>query len=126
LALLTKTKLAIFLFTYEIRPYIFSDLSNWIASKLHFLSSWPLFGTSFFVSPFTALLAKFFSYTAMANELVSMLVDKCNINSIFSALTASWSCSYAFMLPAATAPNSIVKQAGDVDVSFMIKVWFDR
>ena len=33
-------------------------------------------------------------------------------------------CSYAFMLPAATAPNAIVKQSGDIPVKFMIGLGF--
>ena len=41
-----------------------------------------------------------------------------------TALAATLSCSYAFMLPAATAPNAIVKQSGNIPVSFMMKVGF--
>ena len=37
---------------------------------------------------------------------------------------ATLSCSYAFMLPAATAPNAIVKQSGDISVWFMMRCGF--
>ncbi len=38
------------------------------------------------------------------------------------ALASTLSCSYAFMLPAATAPNAIVKGAADIKISEMMKI----
>jgi sodium-dependent dicarboxylate transporter 2/3/5 len=97
-----------------------------MASTLHFLSNLPLLGTSLFFSAFTARLNNLLTHTATATVFVTMLADKCNMNNICSALMASLSCSYAFMLPVATAPKAIVKQAGDIPVSFVIQVRLDR
>ena len=42
----------------------------------------------------------------------------------FSAFSSTLSCSYAFMLPAATPPNAIVKEAANINVVDMMKIGF--
>ena len=83
--------------------------------------------SSFIISILTATVTEFTSNTATANVLVPIIVDtskKLCINPIYLAMPAMLSCSYAFMLPAATAPNAIVKAAGNIDVWQMMKVGF--
>ena len=55
-----------------------SGLSEWLSSRLHFLSAWPGIAVSFFISFFTATITEFASNTATANVLVPILVDISN------------------------------------------------
>ncbi len=105
-----------------------SGLSIWLGDRISLLFQ----GSSGFLATFllcllTATFTEFASNTATANVLIPILIDisksLCK-NPIFFAFSATISCSYAFMLPAATAPNAIVKGAADIEVKEMVKIGF--
>jgi hypothetical protein len=83
-------------FVYLVFLY-FLGLSVWLASKLHFLSTWPTIATSFFITGFTALLTEFASNTATANVIVPILVDISNkicLNPIYLCELLNRSCVF--------------------------------
>jgi len=75
----------------------------------------------------TAMITEVASNTATANILVPILGDmslKMCENPIYLMLSAAVTCSYAFMLPVATAPNAIVFGASTMKTGDMMKAGF--
>merc|ERR1719150_537460 len=72
----------------------------------------------------TAMVTEIASNTATANIVVPILSDiskdLCK-HPIYLMMTAAVSCSYAFMLPVATAPNAIVFGASTMKTGDMMK-----
>ena len=82
---------------------------------------------SFIIALSTTMVTEVASNTATANILVPILsqmsLSLCS-NPIYLTLTAAVTCSYAFMLPVATAPNAIVFGASTMKTSDMMKAGF--
>jgi sodium-dependent dicarboxylate transporter 2/3/5 len=72
----------------------------------------------------TAMVTEIASNTATANILVPILggmsITMCQ-NPIYLMLSTAITCSYAFMLPVATAPNAIVFGASTMGTGDMMK-----
>ena len=115
------------------------------------LKSWPQVWMNFGISCFAALMTEFVSNTATANILAPILKELslsvcinpiylskfltidiyyifffsyffCKIH--FLVVTTVISCSYAFMLPVATAPNALVFDASTMKNTFMMTIGF--
>ena len=94
-----------------------SGLSDWMVHRLTALKGLPIAVVNLCMSLLTASITEFMSNTATASVLLPILQDLsvslCE-NPVYLILSCVISCSYAFMLPVATAPNAIVfAQAGD-------------
>jgi len=101
-----------------------SGLSVYLVNQLDGLKSLPLLLVSFIIALSTTMVTEVASNTATANILVPILSQMskslCS-NPIYLTLTAAVTCSYAFMLPVATAPNAIVFGASTMKTSDMMK-----
>jgi len=101
-----------------------SGLSLYLVDKLEVVKGLPLLLTSFLIALSTTLVTEVASNTATANILVPILSQMsqslCS-NPIYLMLTAAVTCSYAFMLPVATAPNAIVFGASSMKTVDMMR-----
>merc|ERR1712083_927595 len=91
-----------------------SGLSQWMAEQLKDLNQFEPWQINLMISIVAAIVTEFVSNTATANILVPILVELSKSlcrNPIHLVMTTVISCSYAFMLPVATAPNALVFQA---------------
>lgn len=104
-----------------------SGLSMYLVKQLEGLKSLPILVVSFIIALSTTMVTEVASNTATANILVPILsqmsLSLCS-NPIYLTLTAAVTCSYAFMLPVATAPNAIVFGASTMKTSDMMKAGF--
>jgi len=104
-----------------------SGLSLYMVEQLDGLKSLPLLLVSFLIALATTMVTEVASNTATANILVPILSQMskslCS-NPVYLTLTAAVTCSYAFMLPVATAPNAIVFGASTMRTSDMMKAGF--
>ena len=79
---------------------------------------------SFIIALGTTMVTEVASNTATANILVPILSQMSQslcTNPLYLMLTAAVTCSYAFMLPVATAPNAIVFGASTMRTGDMMK-----
>jgi len=101
-----------------------SGLSEYIVNQLEGLNGVPILAISFIIAISTTMVTEVASNTATANILVPILSKMsqslCS-NPIYLMLTAAVTCSYAFMLPVATAPNAIVFGASTMRTSDMMR-----
>jgi len=104
-----------------------SGLSLYLVKQLEGLKNLPILLVSFIIALSTTMVTEVASNTATANILVPILSQMskslCS-NPIYLTLTAAVTCSYAFMLPVATAPNAIVFGASTMKTSDMMKAGF--
>jgi len=105
-----------------------SGLSGFIGQLLYPLKdSLDPWAINFVISLATAMITEVASNTATANILVPILGDmslKICQNPIYLMLSTAVTCSYAFMLPVATAPNAIVFGASTMKTGDMMKAGF--
>jgi len=101
-----------------------SGLSDKVGEAMaSILSGLPIGASILILCAFTAFFTEFASNTATANIVVPMLIEAGKalcINPVALAFPPVLSCSFAFMLPAATAPNAIVKEASSLPASTML------
>jgi len=101
-----------------------SGLSLYLVKQLEGLKNLPILLVSFIIALSTTMVTEVASNTATANILVPILSQMskslCS-NPIYLTLTAAVTCSYAFMLPVATAPNAIVFGASTMKTADMMK-----
>ena len=79
---------------------------------------------SFIIALGTTMVTEVTSNTATENILVPILSQMSKslcTNPLYLMLTAAVTCSYAFMLPVATAPNAIVFGASTMKTADMMK-----
>ena len=101
-----------------------SGLDSWLGDKLTVLDSLPPALVAFCVCALTTLLTEVASNTAIATILLpvmAQLSQSMHMHPFFLMLPATISCSFAFMLPVATAPNAIVYNAGGLRLMDMLK-----
>jgi len=101
-----------------------SGLNLYLVKQLDALKSLPLLVVSFIIALATTTVTEVASNTATANILVPILAQmsvSLGSNPLYLMLTAAVCCSYAFMLPVATAPNAIVFGASSMRTADMMR-----
>jgi sodium-dependent dicarboxylate transporter 2/3/5 len=102
-----------------------SGLSNWLASQLEFFQDaslfWILIGLCFIVT----IISEFASNLACIQLVLPILLPLSSVlgvDPLVLMVPATFSSSIGFMLPVATAPNTIVLGTGFFKAKAMIKV----
>lgn len=99
-------------------------MSSLVASKLVVLGVLPTPLLIMAVIVMATMLTEVMSCIAVCTILLPILADlsiRLQINPLLTMLPATLACSYAFMLPVATAQNAIVYSKGYLSVSEMAK-----
>lgn len=101
-----------------------SGLSTWIGEKLAVLASLPPELILTIICYLSAGLTQLMSNTAVCSILMPILLSMANkigINPLFIMFPATISCSFAFLLPVATPPNTLAYATGYITTIDMIK-----
>lgn len=104
-----------------------TGLANWLGGQLTFVSNFSFFTILIVVIAFVLTFTEFNSNTASANILLPILASTAlaaNMNPLLFMIPATVVCSCAFMMPAATGPNTVVFASNRVSVPEMIKCGF--
>ena len=104
-----------------------TGLANWLGDQLTFISSFSFLSILFIIVAFVLTFTEFNSNTASANILLPILASTAlaaHMNPLLFMIPATVACSCAFMMPAATGPNTVVFASNHVSVSEMIKCGF--
>lgn len=107
--------------------FVSSGLANWLGGQLAFINGLSPFLILAFVIAFVTVLTEFNSNTATANMVLPVLASTAvaaSINPLMLMLPATFACTSAFMMPAATGPNTVVLGSERVTVSQMMKAGF--
>ncbi|CAG0890710.1 unnamed protein product [Darwinula stevensoni] len=101
-----------------------SCLSYFLGLQMGSLGSLPPASVVFIVTLMSAMITEVASNTATATILIPVLAQLAKVvkvNPIYLMLPATVACSYAFMLPVATAPNAIVYEATQMKTISMVR-----
>jgi solute carrier family 13 (sodium-dependent dicarboxylate transporter), member 2/3/5 len=101
-----------------------SGLDNYLASKLHFLQGMPIFILLLGVCGIITLISEFASNVASIQLMLPILLPLSKTFDIpgYALLwPATLAASLGFMLPVATAPNTIVFSSGSIKALWMYK-----
>uniref|UniRef100_A0A8C1WER2 Solute carrier family 13 member 3 n=1 Tax=Cyprinus carpio TaxID=7962 RepID=A0A8C1WER2_CYPCA len=108
-----------------------SGLAVWIGNHLQPLAQVPPAVAVILITAFIACFTEFASNTAtiiiflpVIAELVWTNAIRVNVNPLYFMIPATTGCSYAFMLPVSTPPNSIAFASGHLMVKDMVKTGF--
>jgi len=105
-----------------------STLSDFLTEHLKsVLEGYTVGQVNIFMSLLANLATQVMSNTATASIMLPILSDysiKQCANPIFMVVTSAISCSYAFMLPVATAPNAMVFSCSSMKLLSMMKAGF--
>ncbi|KAL3856478.1 hypothetical protein ACJMK2_011232 [Sinanodonta woodiana] len=104
-----------------------SGLSIWLADQMSVLSTLPLWLMALLVNLIASLATEVTSNVAITTILMPILTDLAigiHVHPVYLLLPASISTSFAFMLPVATPPNTIVFSYGYLKVFDMVRVGF--
>lgn len=104
-----------------------TGLADWLGDQLSFISNYPFFIILIAVLAFVLMFTEFNSNTASANILLPVLASTAiaaQVNPLLIMIPATITCSCAFMMPAATGPNTVVLASERVTVLQMIKCGF--
>lgn len=88
-----------------------SGLAQWLAGEISFLSSMPMWAMIFFICILATILSEFASNVATVTLILPILAAiavGAGMNPLYLMLPATFAASLGFMLPVATAPNTIV------------------
>lgn len=102
-----------------------SGAADWIAGKLGSLQGLPVWAIVAGLCLFTTFFTELTSNTASTILLLSLLLpmtQSLGIHPLILMLPVTITASYAFMLPVATPPNTIVFASGQLRVSDMARV----
>ncbi|XP_015220137.1 Na(+)/dicarboxylate cotransporter 3 isoform X2 [Lepisosteus oculatus] len=101
-----------------------SGLSMWIGSHLQPLESVPPGVAVLLITVVVASFTEFASNTATTIIFLPVLAElamRLQVNPLYLMIPATIGCSYAFMLPVSTPPNSIAFASGHLQVKDMVK-----
>ena len=104
-----------------------SGLSTWLAQKLLAVNDFPLLFTILIICVIITLISEFASNVASIQLMMPILISLqlvSNIDPKLLLVPAALSASLGFMLPIATAPNTIVYSSGHIKVKEMVIVGF--
>ncbi|XP_029283350.1 Na(+)/dicarboxylate cotransporter 3 [Cottoperca gobio] len=101
-----------------------SGLASWIGGHLHPLAEVPPAAAVMLITAFLACFTEFASNTAtiiIFLPVIAELAIHVSVNPLYFMIPATVGCSYAFMLPVSTPPNSIAFASGHLMVKDMVK-----
>ncbi|KAM8946640.1 Na(+)/dicarboxylate cotransporter 3 isoform 2-T2 [Pelodytes ibericus] len=104
-----------------------SGLSTWIGSRLQPLEGLPPALAVLLITILIASFTEFASNTAtiiVFLPVLSELALRLRVNPLYLMIPGTVGCSYAFMLPVSTPPNSIAFSTGHLLVKDMVKTGF--
>ncbi|XP_060738114.1 solute carrier family 13 member 3 [Tachysurus vachellii] len=104
-----------------------SGLAVWIGGRLQPLATVPPPVAVILITAFIACFTEFASNTAtiiIFLPVIAELASHVNVNPLYFMIPATVGCSYAFMLPVSTPPNSIAFASGHLMVKDMVKTGF--
>ncbi len=88
-----------------------SGLAQWLAGEISFMSAMPMWAMIFFICVLATILSEFASNVATVTLILPILAAiaiGAGMNPLYLMLPATFAASLGFMLPVATAPNTIV------------------
>ncbi len=106
------------------KAFVASGLSQVIGEGLSGITALPIFVVMLIISLSVSFLTEITSNTATATLLMPILASAAVVNNIpieLIMIPAVISCSCAFCLPVATAPNSIIFASGNVTIKQMAR-----
>ncbi|KAM9342415.1 Na(+)/dicarboxylate cotransporter 3 [Pholidichthys leucotaenia] len=101
-----------------------SGLAAWIGGHLQPLAEVPPAAAVMLITAFLACFTEFASNTAtiiIFLPVIAELAIRISVNPLYFMIPATVGCSYAFMLPVSTPPNSIAFASGLLMVKDMVK-----
>uniref|UniRef100_A0A3P9MVN8 Solute carrier family 13 member 3 n=1 Tax=Poecilia reticulata TaxID=8081 RepID=A0A3P9MVN8_POERE len=104
-----------------------SGLASWIGGHLQPLAEVPPAVAVMLITAFLACFTEFASNTAtiiIFLPVIAELAIRVSVNPLYFMIPATVGCSYAFMLPVSTPPNSIAFASGHLMVKDMVKTGF--
>ncbi|KAL7884809.1 hypothetical protein AOLI_G00075790 [Acnodon oligacanthus] len=104
-----------------------SGLAAWIGGHLQPLAQVPPAVAVILITAFIACFTEFASNTAtiiIFLPVIAELAIRVKVNPLYFMIPATIGCSYAFMLPVSTPPNSIAFASGHLMVKDMVKTGF--
>ncbi|KAG7463332.1 solute carrier family 13 member 3 [Solea senegalensis] len=104
-----------------------SGLAAWIGGHLQPLAEVPPAAAVMLITAFLATFTEFASNTAtiiIFLPVIAELANRVSVNPLYFMIPATVGCSYAFMLPVSTPPNSIAFASGHLMVKDMVKTGF--
>ncbi|XP_006839286.1 PREDICTED: solute carrier family 13 member 3 isoform X3 [Chrysochloris asiatica] len=104
-----------------------SGLSVWIGQQMHPLEKVPPMLAVLLITVVIAFFTEFASNTAATIIFLPVLAElalRLRVNPLYVMIPGTVSCSYAFMLPVSTPPNSIAFSSGHLLVKDMVRTGF--
>ncbi|XP_054902416.1 solute carrier family 13 member 3 [Poeciliopsis prolifica] len=104
-----------------------SGLASWIGGHLQPLAEVPPAVAAILITAFLACFTEFASNTATVIiflPIIAELAVLVSVNPLYFMIPGTVGCSYAFMLPVSTPPNSIAFASGHLLVKDMVKTGF--
>ncbi|XP_048872814.1 solute carrier family 13 member 3 isoform X1 [Brienomyrus brachyistius] len=104
-----------------------SGLATWIGNHMHPLVGVPPAVAVILITAFVATFTEFASNTAtiiIFLPIIAELAKHGQVNPLYFMVPATVACSFAFMLPVSTPPNSIAFASGHLLVKDMVKTGF--
>uniref|UniRef100_A0A3P9APR0 Solute carrier family 13 member 3 n=1 Tax=Esox lucius TaxID=8010 RepID=A0A3P9APR0_ESOLU len=104
-----------------------SGLAAWLGSYLQPIAQVPPAVAVMFITAFVACFTEFASNTATIIIFLPVIAELAmfvNVNPLYFMIPATIGCSFAFMLPVSTPPNSIAFASGHLLVKDMVKTGF--
>uniref|UniRef100_A0A667YLV1 Solute carrier family 13 member 3 n=1 Tax=Myripristis murdjan TaxID=586833 RepID=A0A667YLV1_9TELE len=104
-----------------------SGLASWIGGHLEPLAQVPPAAAVMLITAFLACFTEFASNTAtiiIFLPVIAELALRVSVNPLYFMMPATVGCSFAFMLPVSTPPNSIAFASGHLMVKDMVKTGF--
>lgn len=101
-----------------------SGLSDWLAGQLDFVGTLPAIITIFVICTFMTFLTEMTSNmatTQLVLPVFAAIAVAADIDPLLLMIPATFSASFAFMLPVATAPNTIIFGSEKVAMKDMIR-----
>lgn len=109
------------------KGFAVSGLADWMGSHLSIIAKMPLYLTILLVCLFVTILSEVASNVATAQLILPVLAavaTATNIPPLLFMIPATFAASFGFMLPVATAPNTIVFTGEKLKVKDMVRAGF--
>ena len=104
-----------------------AGISAWIASKLDFMSAWSPLAVVIFIAFVVAVLTEFMTNSVVALAFIPIvyaLAPMIGVSEMMLSFVVMLSASFAFCLPAGTAPNALAFSCESLHIKDMIKAGF--